>query len=214
MRDYLFAKQLIYACLSSYQDLDYLGSLMKSIDRENLQSTWTVLSKDDDITKWNEFLKVNFPIQRLIFIAKTANPEKYDEMISMIACRVVDDCPTNTSYDVSKVFYELYNYKYKYISKNQWYKYDDELNEWVLDENCQSLKKDISNDLRKVFIDRCFFYWNKMSRTTDNALKNEYDLKGTLASEVFLNLRKPTFINDVITESKCLFIDDSFKNKK
>jgi hypothetical protein len=213
MRDYIFAKQLIYACLSSYEDLDYLGSLMKSIDRENLQSTWKVIS-NDDTDKWNGFLKVNFPIQKLIFIAKTTNPEKYDEMIAMIACRVVDDCPTNTSYDVSKVFYELYNYKYKYISKNQWYKYDDELNEWVLDENCQSLKKDISNDLRKIFIDRCFFYWNKMSRTTDNTLKNEYDLKGTLASEVFLNLRRPIFINDVITESKCLFIDDSFKNKK
>lgn len=213
MRNYIFAKQLIYSCLTSHQDLDLIGSLMKSIDRENLQSTWNVLSKDD-INKWNAFSIVEHPMQKLIFMAKTTNLDKYNEMVSMNISRVVDECSTNTSYDVSKVFYELYNYKYKYISKNQWYKYDDELNEWVFDENCQSLKKDISNDLRKVFIDRCFFYWNKMSRTTDNALKNEYDKKGTIASEVFLNLRRPNFISDVITESKCLFIDETFENKK
>lgn len=208
MRDYLFAKQLIYSCLFSYEDMDYLGSLMKSIDEENLVSTWLVLC--DDINKWNGFSKVNFPIQKLIFIAKNSNLAKYNEYAS----RIIDQCSTNTSYDVAKVFYELYKYKYKYISKNHWYKYDDELNQWIMDENCLCLKKDISNDFRKFFVDRCFFYWNKMSHTDDDNLKKEYDDKGTKASEVFLNLRRPVFINDVITESKCLFIDDSFENKK
>jgi hypothetical protein len=147
-------------------------------------------------------------------MAKTTNPEKYNEMVSMNTSRVVDECSTNTSYDVSKVFYELYKYKYKYVSKNLWYKYDDDLNEWILDEDHLNLRRDISNDFRKVFIDKCFYYWNKMSRSTDDNLKNEYDKKGTIASEVFLNLRRPNFITDVITESKCLFIDEFFKNKK
>jgi hypothetical protein len=212
MRDYIFAKQLIYSCLSSYQDLDHLGSLMKSIDRENLVSTWLDLS--NDINKWNSFSIVDHSMQKLIFMAKTTNPEKYNEMVSMNTSRVVDECSTNTSYDVSKVFYELYKYKYKYVSKNLWYKYDDDLNEWILDEDHLNLRRDISNDFRKVFIDKCFYYWNKMSRSTDDNLKNEYDKKGTIASEVFLNLRRPNFITDVITESKCLFIDEFFKNKK
>ena len=212
MRNYIFAKQLIYSCLSSHQDLDLIGSLMKSIDRENLVSTWLDLS--NDINKWNSFSIVEHPMQKLIFMAKTTNLDKYNEMVSMNISRVVDECSTNTSYDVSKVFYELYKFKYKYVSKNLWYKYDDNLNEWILDEDQLNLRRDISNDFRKVFIDKCFYYWNKMSRSTDDNLKNEYDKKGTIASEVFLNLRRPNFITDVITESKCLFIDEFFKNKK
>lgn len=212
MRNYIFAKQLIYSCLSSHQDLDLIGSLMKSIDRENLVSTWLDLS--NDINKWNAFSIVEHPMQKLIFMAKTTNLDKYNEMVSMNASRVVDECSTNTSYDVSKVFYELYKFKYKYVSKNLWYKYDDNLNEWILDEDQLNLRRDISNDFRKVFIDKCFYYWNKMSQSTDNNLKNEYDKKGTIASEVFLNLRRPNFISDVITESKCLFIDETFENKK
>jgi len=212
MRNYIFAKQLIYSCLSSHQDLDLIGSLMKSIDRENLVSMWLDLS--NDINKWNSFSIVEHPMQKLIFMAKTTNLDKYNEMVSMNMSRVVDECSTNTSYDVSKVFYELYKFKYKYVSKNLWYKYDDNLNEWILDEDQLNLRRDISNDFRKVFIDKCFYYWNKMSQSTDNNLKNEYDKKGTIASEVFLNLRRPNFISDVITESKCLFIDETFENKK
>jgi len=212
MRNYIFAKQLIYSCLSSHQDLDLIGSLMKSIDRENLVSMWLDLS--NDINKWNAFSIVEHPMQKLIFMAKTTNLDKYNEMVSMNVSRVVDECSTNTSYDVSKVFYELYKFKYKYVSKNLWYKYDDNLNEWILDEDQLNLRRDISNDFRKVFIDKCFYYWNKMSQSTDNNLKNEYDKKGTIASEVFLNLRRPNFISDVITESKCLFIDETFENKK
>lgn len=213
MKDYIFAKQLIYGCLYSFYDLNYLGSLMKSIDHENLLSTWLVLS--NDIDKWNGFSnEVKFPIQKLIYLAKNNNIDKYNEIVLIMLSHQIDDCITDTPYDVSKVFYELFKYKYKYVSKNFWYIYNDNLNDWVLDEDYVNIKRDITQELRKIFIERCFYYWNKMGKTIDQNLRDEYDMKGTICSEISLHLRRINFINDVITESKCLFIDEWFENKK
>lgn len=205
MGDFLFAKQIIYSCLDSYQDLDYLGSLMKNIDRENLLSTWLCLS--DDINKWNEFsTNIKYPIQKLIFIAKNNNPDKYNDFIHNLC--IIHYRLTDTSYDVSKVFYELYKYKYKYVSKNHWFIYDNQLNQWVLDADYIHLKRDVGSELRQIFIDKCFYYWKKMGGTSDINLKISYEHLGTIASKISLNLRKSSFINAVITESKCLFIDE------
>ena len=202
MKDYLFAKQLIYICLESYQDLDYLGALMKSIDNENLESTWLHLS-NGDIDKWKGFTRnIEYPIQKLIVIAKKNNPD-----YNQIQCNIDKDL-TDTSYDVSKIFYEIFKYNYKYESKNLWYYYDYDLYQWKLDIDYLHMKNTIGGDLRQFFISKCFYFWKEMGDTNDKDLRKLYDKLGTIASKIALNLKKMSFISAVITESKCLFIDE------
>jgi len=207
MRDYLFAKQLIYLCLSSYDDLDFLGSLMKTIDSENLLPIWLKLS--NDIDKWNKLSnKISFPMQKLINIAKNNNKDEYDKFISSITNDFIDECMTETPYDISKVFYELYKYKFKYVSKNHWYIYDDYNDRWFLDEDKSYLKNNISQEFCKKFAERAAFFIQKESENIDECNKEFYNKKVQRLLKIVSSLKKPTFINDVIIQNKCLFIDE------
>ena len=114
-------------------------------------------------------------------------------------------------YDVAKLVYELYKDKYRAINKNIWYKYDND--KWIkTKEEYINLRKELSEEVYKKFIDRAICYNRKMYSTTDEGQKQIYDNKAKSAIKISLRLKQSGYKETIIKECKYLFIDEKFND--
>ena len=116
-------------------------------------------------------------------------------------------------YDVAKVVYELYKDKYRAIDKKTWYRYDKDSDKWIkTKEEYINLRKELSEEVCKKFIDRAICYNRKMYLTTDEGQKQIYDNKAKTAFKISLRLKQLGFKESIMKECKYLFIDEKFND--
>lgn len=114
-------------------------------------------------------------------------------------------------YDVAKVVYLIFKDKYKAINKNIWYKYDND--KWIkTKKEYLNLRKELSEKVWKKFIDKAYYYNNKMYSTNNEGQKQIYENKAKTAFKISLRLRQCGYKESIMKECKYLFIDEKFND--
>jgi hypothetical protein len=116
-----------------------------------------------------------------------------------------------THYDVAKIVYLNFKDKYKAIDKKTWYRYDN--NKWIkTKEEYLDLRKELSEEIFKKFIDKAYYYDNKMYLTTDEGQKQIYENKAKSAFKISLRLRQSGYKDNIMKECRYLFLDEKLKD--
>ncbi len=116
-----------------------------------------------------------------------------------------------THYDIAKVIHAIYKNTYKY-NKN-WYKYDKDKHRWIKTKEGLKLRKELSEDIHKKFMDRSSYFNNLMYNENDEGRKEIYNKKASTALKICNKLKQTEFKGSIIKECKCLFIDEYLKIK-
>ena len=118
-----------------------------------------------------------------------------------------------THYDVAKIVYLIFKDKYKAIDKKIWYRYDKDSDKWIkTKEQYLDLRKELSEEVWKKFIDKAYYYNNKMYSTNNEGQKQIYENKAKTAFKISLRLRQCGYKESIMKECKYLFIDDKFND--
>jgi P4 family phage/plasmid primase-like protien len=145
--------------------------------------------------------------------AKQDNLQKYNEIINNSITPLIDTAigSEGAHYDVAKVVQGIYKGEYKAINKDTWYKYDKNTHRWIKTREGLNLRKALSEDICKKFMERGIYYNNMMMTTSDEGQKEVYSKKAASASKISLKLKTSGFKDSVMKECKCLFIDEKFE---
>ena len=112
---------------------------------------------------WNKMKKENLGMGTLRWWAKEDNLQKYMEIINNQVLPLIDIAITSngTHYDVAKVVQGIYKGEYKAISGNIWFKYDKDKHRWIRTKEGLKLKKELSEEICKKFLDRATYFNQK-----------------------------------------------------
>lgn len=210
-----------------------VGLCLHNIDdsEDNLNLYKEFSSKDDikssktDFTRlWKQFKKKNdgLNIGTLKYWASKDNPQEFknfkmNEIDKKLTITIEED--GNTSYDIAKVLFELYNdtYKCSSIKKDTWYVFKDHL--WTKMEAGNKLYLNISEEL-------VLFYKTKVKNIRKELLELEDDedqealfKKGVLKqkkdniNKIIKKLKDCKFKKNLMDECKHLFYDEKFYEK-
>ena len=222
--DYILAKELVIECLShsradKYNDWINLGWALRNIDYR-LLNTWIEFSKistsyveGECQQLWDRMRKEHLSMGTLRWWAKQDNLQKYNEIINNSITPLIDTAigSEGAHYDVAKVVQGIYKGEYKAINKDTWYKYDKNTHRWIKTREGLNLRKALSEDICKKFMERGIYYNNMMMTTSDEGQKEVYSKKAASASKISLKLKTSGFKDSVMKECKCLFIDEKFE---
>jgi len=222
--DYILAKELVIECLShtradKYNDWINLGWALRNIDYR-LLNTWIEFSKISSTyvegecqQLWDKMRKEHLSMGTLRWWAKQDNLQKYNEIINNSITPLIDTAigSEGAHYDVAKVVQGIYKGEYKAINKDTWYKYDKNSHRWIKTREGLNLRKALSEDICKKFMERGYYYNNMMMNTTDEGQKEVYSKKASSALKISLKLKTSGFKDSVMKECKCLFIDEKFE---
>jgi len=222
--DYILAKELVIECLShtradKYNDWINLGWALRNIDYR-LLNNWIEFSKISSSyiegecqQLWDRMRKEHLSMGTLRWWAKQDNLQKYNEIINNSIIPLIDTAigSEGAHYDVAKVVQGIYKGEYKAINKDTWYKYDKNVHRWVKTREGLNLRKALSEDICKKFMERGIYYNNMMMSTSDEGQKEIYSKKAASASKISLKLKTSGFKDSVMKECKCLFIDEKFE---
>jgi len=222
--DYILAKELVIECLShsradKYDDWINLGWALRNIDYR-LLNTWIEFSKISSTyiegecqQLWDKMRKEHLSMGTLRWWAKQDNLQKYNEIINNSIIPLIDIAigSEGAHYDVAKVVQGIYKGEYKAINKETWYKYDKNSHRWIKTREGLNLRKALSEDICKKFMERSIYYNNMIMSTCDEGQKEIYNKKAISASKISLKLKTSGFKDSVMKECKCLFIDEKFE---
>lgn len=120
----------------------------------------------------------------------------------------IDRCiNSKNQYDFAIVVQKFFNKKYMY-SNNNWYKFNDKNNEYILDNKGYNLSQDIKNNITNIFLERAEFWNQKSLNEKDENLISDYKLNSCMlhnCADRILNSKNDRFINNIIQECKSLF---------
>jgi P4 family phage/plasmid primase-like protien len=222
--DYILAKELVIECLShtradKYNDWINLGWALRNIDYR-LLNNWIEFSRISSSyiegecqQLWDRMRKEHLSMGTLRWWAKQDNLQKYNEIINNSIIPLIDTAigSEGAHYDVAKVVQGIYKGEYKAINKDTWYKYDKNVHRWVKTREGLNLRKALSEDICKKFMERGIYYNTMMMTTGDEGQKEIYSKKAASASKISLKLKTSGFKDSVMKECKCLFIDEKFE---
>ena len=223
--DFILARELISECLSSsraerYNDWINLGWVLRNIDYR-LLSQWIEFSKigsnyieGECQNLWDKMRKDHLGMGTLRWWAKTDNPQRYKEIIDNSVIPLIDIAigSEGTHYDVAKLVQVIYKGEYKAVSKDTWYKYDRDSHRWIKTREGLNLRKALSEEICRKFLDRSMYY-NSLSNNTsyDKSQQSIYGKRGTDAMKIATKLKTTSYKDSVMKECKCLFIDENFE---
>ena len=223
--DFILARELITECLSSsraerYNDWINLGWVLRNIDYR-LLAQWVEFSKissnyveGECQNIWNKMRKDNLGMGTLRWWAKSDNPARYKEIIDNSVLPLIDTAigSKGAHYDVAKLVQVIYKGEYKAVSKDMWYKYDRDSHSWIRTREGLNLRKALSEEICRKFIDRAMYY-NSMSSNNsyDQSQQGIYGQRGTDALKIAQQLKQSAYKDNVMKECKCLFIDEKFE---
>jgi P4 family phage/plasmid primase-like protien len=222
--DYILAKELVIECLShrradKYDDWINLGWALRNIDYR-LLNTWIEFSKISSSyvegqcsQLWDKMRKEHLSMGTLRWWAKQDNLQKYNEIINNSILPLIDTAlgSEGAHYDVAKVVQAIYKGEYKAVDKDSWYKFDKNCHRWIKTREGLNLRRALSEDICKKFLERAFHYNNLLMGCNDEGLKELYDKKAKAANKICLKLKTSGFKDSVMKECKCLFIDEKFE---
>jgi P4 family phage/plasmid primase-like protien len=223
--DYVLARELITECLSQtraerYNDWINLGWVLRNIDYR-LLAQWTEFSKigsnyieGECQTLWDKMRKDHLGMGTLRWWAKTDNPQRYKEIIDNSVIPLIDMAigSEGAHYDVAKLVQVIYKGEYKAVNKDTWYKYDRDSHCWIKTREGLNLRRSLSEEICRKFLDRAIHYNTLSSNTAyDKAQQSMYSKRGAEAMKIASNLKKTSYKDSVMKECKCLFIDENFE---
>jgi P4 family phage/plasmid primase-like protien len=222
--EFILAKEIVNECLSHnradrYDDWINLGWALRNIDYR-LLNTWIEFSKisssyvEGECQKlWDRMRKEHLSMGTLRWWAKEDNPQRYNEIINNSIIPLIDIAigTDGAHYDIAKVVQGIYKGEYKAINKDTWYKYDKNYHRWVKAKEGLKLRKELSEEVCKKFIERAQYYNTKIYSTTDEGQKQIFDNKAKSAIKISLKLKQSGFKESIMKECKCLFIDEKFE---
>ena len=222
--EYILAKELVSECLShsradKYDDWINLGWTLRNIDYR-LLNTWIEFSKISSSYMegecqqlWNKMKKENLGMGTLRWWAKEDNLQKYLEIINNQVLPLIDIAITSngTHYDVAKVVQGIYKGEYKAVSGNIWFKYDKDKHRWIKTKEGLKLKKELSEEICKKFLDRASYYNQKVALSNDEGEKELLNKKSASAMKIAFQLKNTSYKESIMKECKCLFVDEKFE---
>lgn len=222
--EYILAKELVSECIShsradKYDDWINLGWTLRNIDYR-LLNTWIEFSKISSSymegecqNLWNKMKKENLGMGTLRWWAKEDNLQKYLEIINNQVLPLIDIAITSngTHYDVAKVVQGIYKGEYKAISGNNWFKYDKDKHRWVRTKEGLKLKKELSEEICKKFLERATYYNQKVALSSDEGEKELLNKKSASAMKIAFQLKNTGYKESIMKECKCLFVDEKFE---
>ena len=219
------ARKLVGECLShnranKYDDWITLGWVLRNIDYR-LLNAWVEFSKISTTyiegecqTLWDKMRKDHMGMGTLRWWSKTDNLERYNEIIDESIIPLIDQSirSDGAHYDIAMVIYAQYKDEFKAISRDVWYKFDRKKHRWIKTKEGLNLRKTLSNEICKKFIDRSSYYNSLSSSSSISSEQREVnDDKSKKALKIALKLKNAGFKDSVMKECKCLFIDEKFE---
>jgi len=222
--EYILAKELVSECLShtraeKYDEWIHLGWTLRNIDYR-LLNTWIEFSKISSSyvegecqSLWEHMRKENLGMGTLRWWAKEDNIQKYNDIINNQVLPLIDIAinSNGTHYDIAKVVQGIYKGEYKAINGNIWFKYDKEKHRWIKTKEGLKLKRELSEEICKKFLDRAQYYNQKVAISNDEGEKELLNKKSSSALKIAYNLKNTSFKESIMKECKCLFVDEKFE---
>lgn len=202
----------------NYNNWIELGWCCHNIGNKLLQ-TWINFSKKSSKFKegeceklWETMKPDGLGMGTLIRWARNDNPVEYEKLRRKHIRNYIERASTGTSYHVATVLYHMYRYQYVCVNlKNKnWYEFRN--HRWHQSEGGIDLRKKISCDLSKEFLEMSSFYNQK-------AIEASEDERGGLLNkkkkfdEIAIKLCTTKFKKDILEESMELFMNPQFMNK-
>ena len=219
--DLIFIKKLVNECLSTsradnYTDWINLGWVLRNIDYRLLE-TWVDFSKISSVyiegecqLLWDKMRKDNMGIGTLRWWAKQDNLTKYNEVVNKSIIRLIDEAlgSDGSHFDIACVVYAIFKDEFKAITKDNWYKYDREKHKWVRAREGLELRKILSVDICKKFMERSLHY---AEHCEDPIMKTINEEKSKKCINIAKQLKNASFKDSIMKECRTLFIDDKFE---
>jgi hypothetical protein len=167
----IFIKKLVNECLSpsradNYTDWINMGWVLRNIDYRLLE-TWIEFSKISSVYiegecqhLWDKMRKDNMGIGTLRWWAKQDNLTKYNDVVNKSIIKLIDNAlgSDGSHFDIACVVYAIFKDEFKAISKDIWYKYDREKHKWIRAREGLELRKILSVDICRKFMERSHYY--------------------------------------------------------
>ncbi len=117
-----------------------------------------------------------------------------------------------TDSDIARYVYEKYKHEFKCgtITYNKWYHYKN--HRWVSNERGSGLKRRISYEVARDYMEYSKDCMNKSEEIEDVEEKDTWKSYSKTAQELSLKLRNTAFCNQVFTECRELFFDEEFES--
>jgi len=219
--DLIFIKKLVNECLSTsradnYTDWINLGWVLRNIDYRLLE-TWVDFSKISSVyiegecqLLWDKMRKDNMGIGTLRWWAKQDNWTKYNDVVNKSIIKLIDDAlgSDGSHFDIACVVHAIFKDEFKAITKDNWYKYDREKHKWVRAREGLELRKILSVDICKKFMERSHHY---AEHCEDPIMKTINEEKSKKCINIAKQLKNANFKDSIMKECRTLFIDDKFE---
>jgi len=217
----IFIKKLVNECLSTsradnYTDWINLGWVLRNIDYRLLE-TWVDFSKISSVyiegecqLLWDKMRKDNMGIGTLRWWAKQDNWTKYNDVVNKSIIKLIDDAlgSDGSHFDIACVVHAIFKDEFKAITKDNWYKYDREKHKWVRAREGLELRKILSVDICKKFMERSQHY---AEHCEDPIMKTINEEKSKKCISIAKQLKNASFKDSIMKECRTLFIDDKFE---
>jgi P4 family phage/plasmid primase-like protien len=216
-----FIKRLVNECLSStradnYADWINLGWVLRNIDYRLLE-TWIEFSKISSVyiegecqQIWDKMRKDNMGVGTLRWWAKQDNIISYANVVNTSTIILIDSAigSDGSHFDIACVVHAIFKDEFKAISKDNWYKYDKQKHRWVRAREGLELRKMLSIDICKKFMERSNYYNEACDDCIQKALNEE---KSKKCLKIATKLKDSNFKDSIMKECRTLFIDDKFE---
>jgi P4 family phage/plasmid primase-like protien len=217
----VFIKRLVTECLApsradNYTDWINLGWVLRNIDYRLLE-TWIEFSKISSAyiegecqLLWDKMRKDNMGLGTLRWWAKQDNPIKYVNVINTAIIKLIDIALNSdgSHFDIACVVHAIFKDEFKAISKDVWYKYDKQRHRWVKGREGLELRKILSIDICKKFMERSNYYNEYCDDPIQRAINEE---KSKKCLKIATQLKNSSFKDSIMKECRTLFIDEKFE---
>jgi P4 family phage/plasmid primase-like protien len=162
---------------------------------------------------WNRARKGGFGMPSLHKWAKEDNKEQYMNIIRETMDELFVIAEEGCDYDLAKLVFELYKYKYKCVSlkHNAWYEFKD--HRWEEIDNGCSLNIRISEGVVSEFALLSSQYLKKCDTERGHVQRDVAIKKSSDIMKLTKKLRSDSFKSSIMNQCKILFLDKKFEEK-
>ena len=164
--------------------------------------------------KWENMENKGMTMGTLIFNLREDNFQKYKEVKKETISHYVDiACKSEAEYDIGMILFKLFGDEYVCCNiKNKiWYKYKN--NKWIETEGGIDLKKKISRNLHKIFVDKQQKLMNKFAMTVDDKEREKQQNYIQKVADLSIKLKRTSWKKNIMKEAEELFYNKEFFNK-
>jgi P4 family phage/plasmid primase-like protien len=164
--------------------------------------------------EWEKMKNEGLGIGSLYHWAKIDNYEEYRKIMEKDTNLLLDKTLESiTHWDVANVLFKMYKYEFKYSGRN-WYMFKNHL--WTECNDGMELRQKISTELVNKYM-KLISDYNKIASSDNTNIteeeKESFKTKGDKALGLIKNLKTTGFKDNIMKESKELFLDDKFFDK-